>query len=213
MTRWGFVREWVENKKVLDIGPAELTGTENPHKLENSMHLKIRSVASSISGLEKSRVQVEALTKLGYQMEQGDAEDFNLDQKFEVVFAGELIEHLSNPGTFLDNVRQHLLDDGVLILTTPNRFDAVTFASYFRRNLILSYNKPIAKHVAYYDENCLSDLLVRHGFDLCEIGYYEWVGMPRREWKTQLFINFLKKYRIQYLPGLMVVAGKKSRGL
>lgn len=207
-SRWEYIEGLVKNKDVLDIGPAELTGTLNVHKLNNGLHSLIRSVSKTLIGLEKSQEQVNALTAKGFNILQGDAEKFCLNQKFETIFAGELIEHLSNPGLFLDNVRKHMTDDGILVLTTPNRFDAATFVSYFRRNLIPSYNKPIAKHVTYFDENCLTDLLERHGFTVIEVAYYKWVGDPKTKWTTRLFLKYLEKYRRQYLPGIMIAAKK-----
>lgn len=42
------------------------------------------------------------------------------DATFEAVFAGEIIEHLVDTGTFLREIRRVLSDDGVLVLTTPN---------------------------------------------------------------------------------------------
>ena len=40
--------------------------------------------------------------------------------KYDIVVATELIEHLFTPEDFLENVRSILKPDGVLILTTPN---------------------------------------------------------------------------------------------
>lgn len=39
---------------------------------------------------------------------------------FDVVYCGELIEHLFNPDALLREIRQLLSDDGILVLSTPN---------------------------------------------------------------------------------------------
>lgn len=40
--------------------------------------------------------------------------------RFQLITAIEVIEHIENIGMFFDHVREHLEDDGALMLTTPN---------------------------------------------------------------------------------------------
>lgn len=209
-TRWEFIEPYVRGKRVLDIGPAELMGTIHRHKLQESIHKRIVTVAQKVIGLEKNAGQVRALQKLGYEILEGDAEKFSLDEVFDVIVAGELIEHLSNPGAFLDCARQHLRPDGMLLLTTPNRFGALVFLCTLLHNSIPSYNKPIAKHVAYYDENCLRDLLHRHGYTRFTVAYYEWVGSPTFNFKTKALDALISRLRPRFLPGLMIAAQLQS---
>jgi 2-polyprenyl-3-methyl-5-hydroxy-6-metoxy-1,4-benzoquinol methylase len=42
------------------------------------------------------------------------------NQKFEVISALEVIEHIIDTDSFLDDVREHLAESGLLLLTTPN---------------------------------------------------------------------------------------------
>lgn len=205
-TRWEFIEPFVRGKVVLDIGPAELIGTVNREKEGHSIHKRLVAAAQEVIGLEKNAEQVLALRELGYNIREGDAQAFDLGQLFDVVMAGELIEHLSNPGTFLDCARRHLKPEGTLLLTTPNRFDAAVFLSSLLRDSIPSYNKPIAKHVAYYDENCLKDLLSRHGFSRLTWANYEWVGRPSPNLTMALMCVVLRGLRPRFLAGVMVAA-------
>lgn len=41
-------------------------------------------------------------------------------QKFDVVFSSEVIEHVRNPGAFVDLLKSYLSESGTLVLTTPN---------------------------------------------------------------------------------------------
>ena len=54
--RWNFIRSYVENKHVLEVGPAELVGTINRHKLDRWIHHKIAKVAKRLIGLEKNQM-------------------------------------------------------------------------------------------------------------------------------------------------------------
>lgn len=204
--RWEFMEPHLRGKTVLDIGPAELVGTVNCDKRDTWLHARIKAVAACTVGLEKSVEQVDALKKLGYEVLVGDAESFALDQAFDIVNAGELIEHLSNPGLFLECAKEHLRPGGVLLLSTPNRFSAAQFFWAFLGNTIPAYEKPIAKHVAFYDEMSLRDLLVRHGFSQITIGYCQWVGRPNHRLSSRLLNALIRQFRPKFLGTLVVAA-------
>lgn len=74
--------------------------------------------------------------------------------------AGELIEHILNPGLFLNCARTHLKDDGKLVLTTPNANCLI----YFLENLLLGKEIDNPDHVAIYTATTLSLLLKKCGF-------------------------------------------------
>lgn len=205
-TRWEFIEPYVKGKTVLDVGATELVGTINSGKMGRWLHKKIADVAYKVVGLEQNNEQVQILRKIGYDIRCGDAETFNCDEHFDVIVAGELIEHLSNPGKFIECSRSHLRSGGTLVLTTPNRFDFVPFFKAFLMNRITAYNKPIAKHVVYFDEESVKSLLERYGFSDITIAYYESVGNLPEGFKTRLVNVLLRRYRPIILPGLLAAA-------
>ena len=194
-TRWQFLQPLVQGRSVLDVGPAELVGTVNRHKMDRWLHARIASAAASVVGLDRAPDQVQALRELGFDIRQGDAETFDLGRRFEVVFAGELIEHLSNPGAFLDRARDHLVAGGRLVLTTPNRFSIHAFYRVLRTGKVPSYDKAIAKHVLYFDADALTSLLARHGFREIEVDYVRWVGKPSRRPLARALNAFAARFR------------------
>jgi 2-polyprenyl-3-methyl-5-hydroxy-6-metoxy-1,4-benzoquinol methylase len=56
-----------------------------------------------------SKVDLDTATDLGLS-----------DRKFGLITAIELVEHLENPGRLFFHVAQHLSEDGVFLMTTPN---------------------------------------------------------------------------------------------
>lgn len=48
-----------------------------------------------------------------------DAEDYSLDAEFDTIVAGDVIEHLPNPGAFLSCSARHLAPGGQIVVTTP----------------------------------------------------------------------------------------------
>ena len=57
-------------------------------------------------------------------------EELNLNEKYDYIFVGELIEHITNPAMLLQNCQKHLKSNGKLILTTSN---AYSYRSIFRQ--------------------------------------------------------------------------------
>jgi len=194
------------DRDVLDVGAAELVGTVHQFKMERWPHQIIKGMARSVCGLEKSPEQISALRRMGFNIVQGDAEEFDLGTSFDVVFAGELIEHLSNPGKFLRCVRKHLRPGGLLLITTPNRFSIKALWSILIRNEVERYCKPIDGHVAYYDIWSLKELLEREGFTVTELGYYMWVGRSPSRRTVQKGYSLLARLRCHLLPGMVAVA-------
>ena len=147
------MRPYVEGRSVFDVGAG--SGINRP----DWMHCLIANVASEVSGIELDATLAERARDRGFDVITGDAETTDFGRTFDVVFAGEVIEHLSCPDRFLDNMRRHLAHDGVLIITTPNAFAVSNFV--YR---IGGQPRVNAGHVAWYDEVTIAQLLRRHAF-------------------------------------------------
>lgn len=88
-----------------------------------------------------------------------------LGRRFDVIVAGELIEHIENVGVFLENVRTHLKPGGLLFLTTPNP-TSFRFFAY----ALFGKEPAFGGHVTYFTRDALVLLLRRH-FPHVTIGY------------------------------------------
>lgn len=204
--RWEFMEKYVRDKVVLDVGCAELVATTKDYnKKERWIFEKIRKIAEDLVGLDINREQVAELQKLGYKVILGDVEKINLNRTFDVIFAGELIEHLSNPGLFFENMGRHLDKRGVLIITTPNRFDFLDFLRAFMGNRIPQYTKKIAGHVFYFDVNSLRSLAERYNFQLVDFSYYRTFGESYDSFKRKIILKIVARLRPQFVRGIIMV--------
>ncbi len=209
--RWTFIESYVRNKNVLDVGCAELVITsENPGKRERWLFEKIRKTGKELVGLDINQEQVDILKSLGYNVILGDVETIDLHRQFDVIVAGELIEHLSNPGLFLENMKKHLKDDGFLVLTTPNRFNFIEYFKSFLHNKIPKYEKKIASHVFYFDINTLLALTQRHGFEAVDWCYYLTFGINYDAFKRRCLFKIIAKLRPQFALGIAAAFKKSS---
>ncbi len=118
-TRAEFLASLVVGPDVLDVGCTDHCVRPNsPYWLHGVLAKRF-----AVAGLDLSEDNIAQLQALGFdELHVGNAEDFQLRRRFDTVIAGELIEHLSNPGCFLACAKAHLKPGGQIIISTPNPF-------------------------------------------------------------------------------------------
>jgi SAM-dependent methyltransferase len=181
------LKKYVANRLVMDLGcvDARTQLVDSAKRIEhkpNLLHKRICELNPQTIGIDIDPTGVEALNKMGYHVRCEDVETMDLGQKFDTIIAGEIIEHLENPGLFLRNMRKHLKDDGVIIVSTPNPFYA---AQTWK---IWHYGKPMVHedHMGWQDPTTMTQLFRRTGFEPFE-GY--WIQPHRaaiKSWKRFL---------------------------
>jgi 2-polyprenyl-3-methyl-5-hydroxy-6-metoxy-1,4-benzoquinol methylase len=169
--KYEIIRKFVSGKNILDVG---CTGGD-PEAYSNELwaHGYIKRHAKSVKGLDLNKNEVERLNGLGYDITYGNAENFNLNRTFDVIFSGDLIEHLYNPGLFLKSARLHMGQESRLILVTPNPYRI----GRIKGMVLNGYVRSHADHTCWFDPVTLSQLLDFHGFRAKNI---YWTGYSKR---------------------------------
>ncbi len=151
------ILKWVKGPKVLDIGCTS-------HEVELGsplwLHGRLRS-RFEVTGVDISAENIAFLRKEGFdRLHVASAEELALGERFDTVVAGELIEHLSNPGLFLARAREHLREDGRLVLTTPYVFSLMYACYAFFRYPKTCEN---GQHACWFCPRTLRELAARAG--------------------------------------------------
>lgn len=110
-------------RSVLDLGCIDHSASTARSLRERWLHRQLREVTAELVGIDVLESDAAELNAEGYDIRCADAEDFDLGRTFEVIVAGDLIEHLSNPGRLLESAARHMDDDSVFVVTTPNPFN------------------------------------------------------------------------------------------
>jgi len=197
--RLSILRERVRGKTALDLG---CSGTKRgiSHLRYQHLHHTLVKEAGEILGVDIDEAAIVAMKAEGFNVQADDAETMNLGRRFQVIIAGDIIEHLPNPGLFLTNMHRHLEDDGELLITTPNPFK-------FKQVLkILKYNqiKVHTEHTCWICPTVLKRLLEICGLEMTRLF---WIRGPRR-YRPSQWPALVRPY---WSPSFLAVAQKADR--
>ena len=101
-----FISSLCAGKSVLDVGCVERSIAREG--TPTWLHKHICRTASRAVGLDLLAPEVAELNRRGYNVICGDATSIDVGEHFDVVVAGEIIEHVGNPGALIQNLKRHL---------------------------------------------------------------------------------------------------------
>lgn len=211
--RTAFIKKACAGKKVLHLGCTNHPFTEQSLKDNTLLHFEIQAVAANLYGFDYDRQGIEVIERAGatnlYQADLENLDELDLEETFDVIIAGEMIEHLSNPGLFLRGIKRFMRPDSSLIITTINAYGALRFVIYGLRGNG-GRNEPVhPDHVAYYSYKTLSHVLEREDIRVKEFLFYD-IGEEHRRYNRRLF-NFINDAAVKISPqlcdGVIAVCG------
>ncbi len=87
------------------------------------------------------------------------------DASFDVVWAGEVIEHIADTAAWLSEVRRVLRSGGSLLITTPAVGRSALLAAAISRRAFAARFDPRGDHLRFYGSATLSRLIEDFGFE------------------------------------------------
>ena len=147
--------------RVLDVG---FWGQGVGNEDINWPHLVISKKGCSLYGIDLDYDEDRLLSSSQNYSKQS-AETFSLNTDFDIIFAGDLIEHLSNPGLFLNSCAKHLSPQGKLIITTPNCYNLFNMTEIFTKR------EPSVNpdHTFYFNEKTLIQFFKKNSWEIIEL--------------------------------------------
>lgn len=210
--------ELCSKKTVLHLGFIEHSDVYEKKIQENNwLHNKIHNVASRLVGIDYLEKEIEILRKkFNYECYYGNVMELNklkLNEKFDIIICGELIEHIENPGLMLDGIKQFMHENSILIITTPNPWSKIRIRLIRQNKLENTWLNQ--EHVSWYTYQTLKQLLSRKNFNEVCYGFYEAENSSKSNKLIDKIKNFIKlslkifskKYFNEY-DGLFFIAKK-----
>ncbi|HEY0048718.1 MAG TPA: methyltransferase domain-containing protein, partial [Pyrinomonadaceae bacterium] len=117
-----FIKQACRGKKVLHLGCTDYPFTEKMIEFNQLLHFELAKIAGELYGFDFDQKGIDILAASGtknlYRADLEKLEEVDLNEKFDVIIAGEMIEHLSNPGLFLRGIKRFMHRETILLITT-----------------------------------------------------------------------------------------------
>jgi 2-polyprenyl-3-methyl-5-hydroxy-6-metoxy-1,4-benzoquinol methylase len=87
------------------------------------------------------------------------------DASFDVVWAGEVLEHVLDTAAWLSQARRVLRSGGSLLVSTPDHGRAALLGLALSKRAFAAHFDPLADHVRFYSRKTLTELIEQFGFE------------------------------------------------
>jgi len=199
--RMDYVAGQCSGKTVLHLGCADAGLTAGRLLAGHHLHAKLVATAKRVFGIDIDEKGIDFLRKHGFKdVFVGDVyhlDRVELPEKPDIIVATELLEHLSNPGQFLDTLRSTYPSTPV-ILSVPNAYSWVAWQSMWD-----GVEQVHEDHRCYFSHRTLETLLRKHHYRIETEVVYSW-GPPSPE-KADEFRATLGR-NIFFADGIIVTA-------
>lgn len=193
-----------QGRSVLHLGCANYPYTQDSIDKKMLLHFDLAETARELYGFDFDQPGLDILAANGstnlYRADLERLDEVDLDRQFDVIVAGEMIEHLNNPGLFLQGIQHFMGPSSVLLLTTINAYCGMRFVQYGLRGKGGVQEPVHPDHVAYYSYSTLTLLLRRHGLTVDEFMFYD-IGVEHRP-HNRWFLNLINDVCVRIAPQL-----------
>lgn len=137
------------------------------------------AVGGNLVGIDIHKARLEEMARSGYNVALVNATEFTeyFEEAFDLIVAGEIIEHLQNPGQLIHALSRYLTPGGTLLLSTPNPF-AITHAGWFQ---FTGREHHGDEHVLWESPATIRTMLCRYGLRDRKVHFCSY-GFKRRRW-------------------------------
>ena len=138
---------------------------------------RVREMGHHVTGVDVLEIaRVTERTDAFHKADLNEGIPPEVGSGFDIVLAADVIEHLMNPGAFMDQVHNVLAPEGVALFCVPNIAhwyprlrSTLGMFDYDQRGILDS------THIRFFTRRSISKLIERHGFTVRRI---EPVGLP-----------------------------------
>lgn len=210
------IKNACKGKKVLHLGCTNYPYTKEAIESNVLLHTELALISEELFGFDFDQAGIDILSESGvknlYRADLEKLEEVDLDETFDVIIAGEIIEHLRNPARFLQGIQRFMNSDTIIVITTINAYCAFRFFIYGLRGKG-GVNEPVhPDHVAYYSYKTLKLAIERENLDTKAFYFYD-IGKEHRPfspWYVKLVNDICVKFSPQLGDGVIAVCSLRA---
>lgn len=203
VNRVNYICHLCRNKRVLHLGATDAPNTQEAVESSRLLHFELTAVSQEVIGIDINQEMINWL-KDNYNVtniKYGNIEVYEdyPQQNFDIIIAGEILEHLSNPGKALDCLVYIAQPQTKLIITVPNTYSLKGFLRAVIKSELIHPD-----HTLYHSPHTIKTLLNRHGFQIDS--YFSFVNGGQGILSS--ITNKLLKFSPQLAEGIGVIGSK-----
>jgi 2-polyprenyl-3-methyl-5-hydroxy-6-metoxy-1,4-benzoquinol methylase len=182
--RQDFVVTYAAGKSVLHLGCADAGFSQQKFDSGLFLHARLQKVAKSLWGVDVDTAGLDWMSSQGWQnlyhldIERLETEPRILAESFDLLVLTEVLEHLNNPGRFLEAIRPLFHFQTELLISTPN----ATSLSNIIANL--HHQESVhPEHNFWFSYHTLGSMLNKYGYQIRQFALYSqydytqpWIG-------------------------------------
>lgn len=174
-----WITQRVRGASVLHVGCTDWPLTGERVERGELLHSELCKVSSRCVGVDLDSEGIAKLRELmpSHEFHVENAETL-ADSKelagsqWDFIVAGDVVEHMNNPGLFFQSAAKLLKPDGTLIVTVPSAFSAKRFFWL----LFTGSEQVHPDHTGYFSESTLVRIGERNGFRVSAIHGFQWLN-------------------------------------
>lgn len=152
-SQYAFCKEYLNNpKEILEIGAGQ---GQASYWFEEAHH-----IVTAIEPDPNNAKLIDEKLRNG-KCVCGDAENFNINKEFDIVWVSHVLEHMISPNEFLKNLNKNLKNNGMLFIEVPN----------CENKLVLTTSIEKVPHTFHFSMKSLRILLQKNGFNIKKGNY------------------------------------------
>ena len=195
-----FLLDYCRGKDVIHLGCCDSPYCQERYIAGDLFHLKLMETAKTVMGIDIDEQSIKFLKQAGINnliVENVENIDINLiNNDFQIILAGEIMKHLTNPGLFLKGIAEIANKNCELIITTIN---TPTLKSFIRS--LCKKEEVHDDHVCYYSIRTLTQLLNKFDMSIIKHVYYSAPPVPKSG-IIMVILNKISRIICNYIPNL-----------
>jgi 2-polyprenyl-3-methyl-5-hydroxy-6-metoxy-1,4-benzoquinol methylase len=200
VNREEFLLDYCRGKDVIHLGCCGSPYCQERYLEGNLFHVKLIGTAKKVIGVDIDEQSINFLKNAGINnLKVADVENLNIESEpsdFQIILAGEILEHLDNPGSFLRGINRLSNKNTEFIITTINTPTLKSFIRALGNKEMVHHD-----HVCYYSIKTLTQLLNR--FSLSIINYFYYCAPRVSESGIMVgILNRISKVMCNFVPNL-----------
>lgn len=165
------VKNLEKDKKILDIGCTDMPAISI--KDEDILHKIIVDSAANknqVLGIDINKEKIDKMNAAGYNCKYDNIADTKLNEKFDLIIAGEIIEHVEDQGSFIRGLKHVLSKSGKIYISTPNPNGVMSIAGYW----LTANERGGEGHVLWQSPKTMKLLCENNGLKLSRTYHCDW---------------------------------------